>query len=230
MVHAKKDGKSRFVITDLAQNDTFTVKPGYYIVSVIAEQIGATFSANTLSISTTPAVNQLGKFTVAGTASAASTVFTIGGVAAVTQIAINSTMATTVLKIWNEFGPGGAKAAELAATAGIVLTDYSTTTGIINWKSNPANTSDLPAIVTTSLATQTVTRTNLTTGVLPVDVMARTTMGAYAAHSLKNYTSAVVTGGKWGVASSGTARTYYVHSDLIGLGNTNVYVQIEKMD
>jgi hypothetical protein len=230
MVQAKKDGKSRFVITNLAQNDSFTVKPGYYIVSVIAEQIAATVSANAVSISTTPAINQLGKFTVSGTSTHVSTVFSLGGVAAVTQISATATVAETVLHIWNEFGPGGAKAAELAATAGIVLTDYSTATGIINWKSNPANTSDLPAVVTTSLTGQTITRTNLTTGVLPVDVMARTTMGAYAAHTLKNYTSAVVTGGKWGVAAGGTARTYYVHSDLIGVENTNVYVQIEKMN
>lgn len=226
----KKGGSVRYVFDTLAQNDSFALPPGFVIDRVLAEQIAVVGTAPSVALATTAATQQVGTITVTNTGGNASTVFSIGGVASDTQIGAGYTVAQTVGLIQAVFGKGGTKYQALK-DAGWVLTAYNTATGVVTFAGSPAKTSSAPAIVTTSLTTQTVVSAVTTNGVLPVDAMAATSLGATTAKAFKDFTSAVNTAGKIFNAAQNTADiTYYINSDLVGIGNLKVYVALRKLN
>ena len=161
----RKGGDARYVIQPIAPGDAFIVPRGFKVREIVTDNGPvATTTAPTIVVGNVPAVNQSGVIVVAGVAGAASTVFSIGGVASAVQIALNNTVAQTIALILSQFALGGPQYS-LLLNAGWVITAHPSLTDRVVFTGSPVKTSTAPVIVTTSLTVQTLTPTVSVTGV-----------------------------------------------------------------
>lgn len=189
----RKGGDARYVIAPVAQNDTFQIPRGFKLREFVADTLGTvTTTAPTVVLGVVPAVQQVGTITVAGVAGAASTVFSIGGVASAVQIAISNTVLQTVALILSQFGPGGPQASALL-NAGWVITAHPTLTDRVVVTGSPSKTSSAPAIVTTSLTVQTVTAAVATNGSSDATIMTSQTLPT-TIYTIKDLSANIVAG------------------------------------
>ena len=231
----RKGGDGRFVITNITPGDSFIVARGFKVRELLTDNGPvATTTAPTLVVGNVPAVNQSGVLVVAGVAGAASTVFSIGGVASATQIALNNTVLQTVALILSQFALGGPQYTALL-NAGWIITAHPTLTDRVVFTGSPAKTSTAPVIVTTSLTVQTLTPTVTVTGVANNTFMSSqsmTTTASTVTDLTTNLSTALKTGRSQNnvdslsvtFSTTSTSAGYYlvngVQSPLIASGQT----------
>jgi hypothetical protein len=224
----KKDGNSRYIISSVGGSESFTFPKGFYVSKMFAYSGSTvTTTAPTISLGTTVPVNQVGTITVAGIAGVASTVFSIGGVASTTQIAVSNTVTQTMDLIKSVYGVGGAKYANLL-NAGWRLTDYNYLTGAISFEGSPVKTSTAPVIVTTDLTVQTVVSAVTVTGVPGVDFMTAQSL-ATTANTVTDLTSSFVSG-KNIIAPTGSDTKVYLNLSLNAIRNHSFYIVLQQFD
>lgn len=225
----KKGGDARYVISKVALNDTFVVPRGFKLREFVGDTLTrVTTTAPAVYIGTTKHTNQVSTITVAGVAGAASTVFSIGGVASDVQIPLSSTALQTVALILSVFGKGGTKYDALL-NAGWTVSAHATDPLKVTLTGSPSKTSTLPVIVTTSLTVQTLTGALVTTGVASAEVMTSQTLPT-TVKTIKDFTSNLVAAKQFVSGSATADQICYVGTDLNAVGNTNFYAILQKLN